>query len=82
MLDNSLVVWCKEMGDGRLHDCLSVPFVLAGGAGGGLRTDRYMRFDHASHTRLLVTLCHAMGLDNPTFGDPARGTGPLPEVLS
>jgi hypothetical protein len=56
--------------------------VLAGGANGRLRTDRYMRFDHVGHQRLLVTLCHAMGLDNPTFGDPSRGTGPLPEVLS
>ena len=82
MLDHSLVAWVKEMGDGRLHDCVSVPFVLAGGAGGALRTDRYLRFDHAPHQRLLVTICHAMGLDNPTFGDPARGAGPLPEVLS
>lgn len=82
MLDNSLVVWTKEMGDGRLHDCLSVPFVLAGGASGCLRGDRYVRFTNMPHQRLLVTLCHAMGLDNPTFGDPSRGAGPLPEVLA
>jgi hypothetical protein len=82
LLDNSLVVWAKEMGDGRLHDCLSVPFVLAGGAGGCMRTDRYLRFTNMPHQRLLVTLCHAMGMDNPTFGDPSRGAGPLPEVLA
>lgn len=82
MLENSVVLWCKEMGDGRLHDCLSVPFVLAGNAGGCLRTDRYLRFDHMPHQRLLVTLCHLMGLDVPTFGDPSRGAGPLTEVLS
>lgn len=82
MLDNSLVVWCKEMGDSRLHDCLSVPWVLAGGAGGALATDRYLRLTNMPHQRLLVSLCHAMGLDNPTFGDPSRGAGPLPGLLT
>ena len=82
MLDHSLVLWAKEMGDGRLHDCVSVPFVLAGGAGGLLATDRYLRFDHAPHQRLLVSVCHAMGVMVPAFGDPARGAGPLAGVLS
>jgi hypothetical protein len=82
MLDHSLVVWVKELGDSRLHECRSVPFVLAGGANGCLRTDRYLRFMGVPHQRLLVTICHAMGLDNPTFGDPARGAGPLSGVLT
>ncbi len=47
-----------------------------------MRTDRYLRFTNMPHQRLLVTLCHAMGMDNPTFGDPSRGAGPLPEVLA
>jgi hypothetical protein len=25
----------------------------------------------------MVSLCHALGLENATFGDPAHGTGPL-----
>ena len=82
MLDHTLVVWAKEMGDSRLHECRSVPFVLAGGAGGRLATGRSLRFDGDAHTRLLVSICHAMGLDNPTFGDPARGTGALAGLLS
>ncbi|MEZ4408105.1 MAG: DUF1552 domain-containing protein [Polyangiales bacterium] len=82
MLDHSLVVWAKEMGDSRLHDCISVPFVLAGSANGRLATDRYLRLDHAPHQKLLVSICHAMGLDNPTFGDPSRGAGPLSGLLS
>jgi hypothetical protein len=81
MLQNSLVVWCKELGDSRLHSCKGVPFVLAGQAGGLLQTGRYLTFDHAPHTKLLVSICHAMGLDNGTFGDPAYGTGPLPGLL-
>lgn len=82
MLDNTLVVWAKEMGDSRAHVCESVPFVLAGGAGGALETGRYLRYPGQSHTKLLVSICHAMGLDNPTFGDPAAGTGTLEGLLS
>lgn len=80
LFDHTLVVWCKEMGDSRLHDCLSVPWVLSGGASGALPLGRYLRFDHAPHQKLLVSICHLMGLDNPTYGDPAHGTGPLAEV--
>jgi hypothetical protein len=81
MLQSSLVVWCKELGDSRLHSCKGVPFVLAGQAGGMLETGRYLEFDAAPHTKLLVSICHAMGLDNGTFGDPSYGTGPLPGLL-
>lgn len=96
MIDHSLVLWAKELGDGQLHECLSVPFVLAGGAGGRLMGNRFVKFDNVTdgpprawmrgmsqpHQRLLVTVCQAMGLDNPTFGNPMYGTGPLPGVLS
>jgi hypothetical protein len=77
LLDSSVVVWAKEMGDSRAHVCTGVPFVLAGGAGGHWQTGRYLQYDGESHTRLLVSLCRAMGLDNATFGDPAKGTGEL-----
>ncbi len=81
LFDHTLVVWAKEMGDSRLHDCQSVPWVLTGGASGALRRGRYVRLDHAPHQKLLVSICRLMGLDNPTFGDPSHGTGPLAEVV-
>jgi hypothetical protein len=68
------VVWAKEMGDSRLHVCTDVPFVLAGA---GFRPGRYLRAAGAPHGRLLVSICHALGLTNPTFGNPAAGDGPL-----
>ena len=77
MLDNSLVVWAKEMGDSRQHTCQGVPFVLAGGAGGRFKTGRYLKFQGESHGKLLVSLCQAMGLDTKTFGNPMVGNGPL-----
>ncbi|TKD09474.1 DUF1552 domain-containing protein [Polyangium fumosum] len=80
LLDSTVVLWCKELGDSRLHDCKSVPFVLAGG--GGLSTGRYLNFGGAPHNRLLVSVCQALGLDNETFGDPQKGSGPLPELFA
>ncbi len=77
MLDNSCVLWAQEMGDGRLHDCVSVPFVIAGGACGAFQTGRYLNFQSEPHQKLLVSICHAMGLSNPVFGDPSHGAGPL-----
>lgn len=75
MLDSTQVVWCKELGDGRLHDCKSVPFVLAGGK--YFKNGRYLSFGGAPHQSLLVSICQAMGLDNKSFGDASKGTGPL-----
>ncbi len=81
MLDNSVVVWSKEMGDSRLHTCKGVPFVIAGGAAGRWKTGRYLQVGGATHGKLLVSLCQAMGLENNTFGNPAGGTGPLPGLI-
>jgi hypothetical protein len=75
LLDTTLVVWSKELGDGRLHDCKSVPWVLAGGQ--YFTTGRYLDFGGAPHQKLLVSICQAMGLGNQTFGDATKGTGPL-----
>lgn len=77
MLDNTLVVWAKEMGDSRLHVCTDVPFVLAGGAGGALSPGRYINAAGAPHQKLLVSICQAMGLSNRTFGDASVSTGAL-----
>lgn len=78
MLDSTLVLWAKELGDGRMHTCASVPWVLAGG---GLRTGRYLRLGGENHARVLVSICRAFGLANETFGDPRAGRGGL-EVIS
>lgn len=80
MLDHSLVVWAKELGDSRLHECRSVPFVFAGKAGGYLTPGKYLRFDNLSHQKLLVTICRAMGVETDTFGDPNISTGALEGV--
>ena len=57
--------------------CNSVPFILAGPAGGAFRPGRYIDYGEESHSKLLVSICHALGLDNTTFGDTTTGEGPL-----
>ena len=81
MLDSSIVLWAKEMGDGRLHTCKSVPFVIAGGRSAGIKPGRYLKYKNEAHQKMLVSLCHAMGLNNASFGDPSLSTGPLSGIL-
>ncbi len=76
MLDNTIVLWAKELGDSRLHECKSVPFVIAG-APQCFTPGRYLDFGGTAHNHLLVSICRAMGLANETFGDPALGEGVL-----
>lgn len=77
LLDSTLVLWAKELGDSRLHTCRSVPFVLAGGSRTSLRFGRYLRYDGQPHQKLLTSVCNAMGIDLDTFGDASRSMGPL-----
>jgi hypothetical protein len=77
MLDSTLVVWAKELGDSRMHDCRSVPFIVAGGAQSPFRFGRYLRYSGVPHQKLLTSVCHAMGAPLDTFGDANRSNGPL-----
>ena len=78
MLDNTLVLWAKELGDGRMHTCTDVPWILAGDAGGFFTTGRYLDLGGATHDAVLTSICNAMGLTDTSFG--AGTAGPL-EVL-
>ena len=81
LLDNTLVLWAKEMGDSRLHDCNGVPFVLAGGSGSPFELGRFLQLGGVPHNKLLTSICRGMGLDNPSFGDPNVAAGTLTELI-
>lgn len=76
MLDSTLVLWCKNLGYN--HNSRQMLFILAGGADGALETGRFVSYPDRSHNDLLLSVCHLMGLDDATFGDPSLCTGPLP----
>jgi hypothetical protein len=80
LLDNTVVVWAKEMGDSRLHVCEGVPFVLAGGTGDHYTLGRHLEAS-GSHAALLVSLIQMFGLTDQTYGDATAGQGPLAGLL-
>jgi hypothetical protein len=78
MLDSTLILWCNELSTGNAHSHNPMPFVLAGHAGGALRTGRYLKAaSNTPHNNLLVSCMNLMGVAGTTFGNPAYCTGPL-----
>ena len=80
LLDNTLVLWLSEFGDGGTHDTRSLPVVLAGGLGGRLKTGRHLAFNGRSHNDLFTTILNLFGGTDKSFGHPAPdlNQGPLP----
>lgn len=74
MLDNTLVLLCTEICDGNTHLHDNMPFVLAGGAGGAIKTGRLLQFNGERHADLLLSIAHATGQAWPSFGDSSSGT--------
>ena len=77
VLDNTLLIWVNELARGNAHSHDRMPYVLAGGAGGALRTGRFLSYKKTSHNDLLVSCMNLMGVPGATFGDPAFCSGPL-----
>jgi hypothetical protein len=86
LLDITLVVWARDMGDGAAHNQNSMRFVFAGSK--YLKTDpsgRYIDFAgrNVRHERALLSLCEATGItDFKGFGAADLGSNklPLPEL--
>jgi hypothetical protein len=78
LFDSTLIVACSEHGVGSSHSPDNIPFLLAGG-GWYFKTGRYLTYQRRSNNDLLLSICHAMGLEHlTTFGDPQYCAGPLP----
>lgn len=81
MLDHTLVVWVNELGSGGSHTHEEVPWLMAGSAALTQRPGslgRLVTYPGEPHNRLLLSICHAMGVFDATFGDPDFcGAGPL-----
>jgi hypothetical protein len=81
MLDNCVVFWGNELARGNVHSHWPMPFVLAGGGGGAIKTGRFLTYPKAdpgsSQSNLLVSMMNAVGVAGQTFGDPKYCTGPL-----
>jgi hypothetical protein len=77
LLDNTLVVWTNELGQGSSHTLDNIPFVLVGG-GLDFKMGRALDLGGVPHNRLLLSLAHGFGHPLKTFGNPAYcAAGPL-----
>jgi len=77
MLDNCLVLVTSELGDGSSHTNRPVPVLLAGKAGGQLRTGRSVNLNGKNRANLSLNIGNLMGAPLSNFGDPAWVTAPL-----
>lgn len=77
MLDNTLVVWARELGT-TSHAMRPWCVVLAGGGSMGLRTGRFIDASNQPSAKLLVSICQLMGLTSQTnVGNVDPDSGPL-----
>lgn len=69
LLDNTVVLWTNELGQGNSHTLDNTPFVMVGG-GFDYRMGRSLKFGRTPHNRLLMSLAHAFGHHIDRFGNP------------
>lgn len=78
LFDQCLLLWCNELAKGNVHSRIDAPYVLAGSAGGALRTGRFLRYSgDVPHNNLLVSILNTFGVPDTTFGRRDWCTGPL-----
>lgn len=68
LLDNSLVLWISEFGTGQTHDITNLPVVIAGGAQGKIKTNRYLARPTATLGDLYTSILNAFGVQAKSFG--------------
>ncbi|MDQ3036062.1 MAG: DUF1552 domain-containing protein [Myxococcota bacterium] len=68
LLDNTVVLWLSEFGNGGSHSTTNLPVVLAGRAGGALRTGRHLQRPDRTTGDLYTSILQLFGVDEPTFG--------------
>jgi len=78
LLDNSLLMYASSLFDGDAHSADRLPIVLAGKAGGTLKTGRVLDYlgqdnDHRKICSLHLSLMDRMGVKLDRFGDATAG---------
>ena len=75
LLDNSMVLFGSSISDGNKHDPANLPIILAGKAGGALKTGGHIATPkNTPLCNLYVSMLEKMGTPADHFGD---STGPL-----
>jgi hypothetical protein len=83
LLDNSLLLYGSGMGNPNLHDHSNLPIVVAGGAAGGMKGGRHIRYDEPTPmANLHLTLLDKAGVRMDSFADSTGKVDGLFEPLS
>jgi hypothetical protein len=76
LLDNCMIMLGSGLGDGNRHRHHDLPIILAGQAGGTLKSGRHLRYANDTPlANLFVSMLNTMGVQDAKFGD---STGQLP----
>ena len=79
LLDNSLILYGSGIGNPNIHDHTNLPIIVAGGAAGGMRGNRHIRYDKPTPlANLHLTLLDKVGVRLDSFAD---STGKLNELF-
>jgi len=87
LLDDSVVMWTNDLSNGPPHSYSNVPQVIAGGAGGYLKTGQYIDAGNVTHNKLLNTIINAVGIRNgdgtlyDSFGDASLPRGVISAMI-
>lgn len=78
LLDNCMLVYGSGISDGDRHNHDDLPILLAGGAGGRIKTGRHIRYDNGTPLcNLYVWMMQQMGAKTDKFGDSTGTLGKL-----
>ena len=70
LLDNSMIVLGSGIADGNRHSHHDLPVIIAGKAGGTIKTGRHLKLpDQVPMTNLYLSMLDRMGVNIPRLGD-------------
>lgn len=70
LLDHSLILYGSGMGNPNVHDHINLPILVAGGAAGGMKGGRHIRFNKPTPlANLHLTLLDKVGVRLDSFAD-------------
>lgn len=76
LLDNAIVFFANEHSTGRGHEYKDMPVLLAGRAGGQVKTGRHIRYPTGTpYAKAFVSMLNSVGVPATRFG--TYGNGPL-----
>jgi len=74
LLDNTLVLAHSDVSFAKVHDVLGIPAMLAGRAGGKVKTGLHIDGKGMAGTRVGYTALKLMGVNKPSWGVNSNNT--------